>query len=113
MKQLITGQGCALERAIRMKWNTIGPAGIIADALRIFGSGVKVCAEIVIMAADAGLIPVDRDVIAIAGSGSGADTALVVSSVHASNFLNMTVREIICKPTSRVESGQLIESLIC
>ena len=30
------------------------------------------------MAADAGLIPINREVIAIAGTGKGADTALVV-----------------------------------
>ena len=89
------------ERAIRMKWNTIEPLELIADALRIFGNGTKVCAEIVIMASDAGLIPVDRDVVAIAGTNSGADTALVVSPVHANNFFKMMVREIICKPVVR------------
>jgi hypothetical protein len=90
-----------VERAVRMKWNTIEPVEIIADALRIFGEGTKVCAEIVVMAADAGLIPLDRDVIAMAGSGSGADTAFVMNPVHANNFFKMTVREIICKPRAR------------
>jgi hypothetical protein len=90
-----------VERAIRFKWNTIEPLEIIAETLRIFGNGTKVCAEIVIMAADAGLVPIDKNVIAIAGSGSGADTALVVSPVHANNFLAMTVREMICKPLLR------------
>jgi hypothetical protein len=90
-----------VERAIRMKWNTIEPLELIADALRIFGDGAKVCAEIVIMAADAGLIPIDKQVIAIAGSSSGADTALVVSPAHANNFFKLTVREIICKPEVR------------
>jgi hypothetical protein len=84
-----------------MKWNTIEPLELIADALRIFGDGAKVCAEIVIMAADAGLIPIDKQVIAIAGSSSGADTALVVSPAHANNFFKLTVREIICKPVVR------------
>jgi hypothetical protein len=89
------------ERAIRMKWNTIEPLEIVSEALRIFGHGTKVCTEIVIMAADAGLIPVDRDVLAIAGSGSGADTALIICPAHANNFFQMTVREIVCKPTAR------------
>ena len=89
------------ERAIRMKWNTIEPLEIVSEALRIFGQGTKVCVEIVIMAADAGLIPVDRDVLAIAGSDSGADTALLISPAHANNLFEMTVREIICKPTIR------------
>lgn len=90
-----------VERAIRMKWNTVQPVEIVADALRLFGEGAKVCVEIVIMATDAGLIPVDKDIIAIAGSGSGADTAFVVSPVHANNLFKMTVREIICKPRTR------------
>jgi len=90
-----------VERAIRTKWNTVQPVEIVADALRLFGEGAKVCVEIVIMAADAGLIPVDRDVVAIAGSGSGADTAFVVSPVHASNFFKMAVREVVCKPRTR------------
>ena len=90
-----------VERAIRMKWNTVEPVEIIADVLRLFGEGAKVCVEIVIMAADAGMIPVDKDVVAIAGSGSGADTAFVVSPVHANNLFKMTVREIICKPRTR------------
>jgi len=90
-----------VERAIRMKWDTVEPVEIIADALRIFGEGAKVCVEIVIMATDAGLVPIDRDVIAIAGSGSGADTALVVSPVHTNDLFKMTVREIICKPRTR------------
>ena len=87
-----------VERAIRTKWNTIEPLELIADTLRIFGAGTKVCIEIVIMAADAGLIPMDKEVIAIAGSESGADAALVISPVHSNNFFKMMVREIICKP---------------
>jgi hypothetical protein len=90
-----------VERAIRLKWNTVEPLEIIADALRIFSNGTKVCAEMVIMAADAGLIPIDKHVIVITGSSSGADTALVVTPVHANNFFKMTVREIICKPIVR------------
>jgi len=90
-----------VERAIRMKWNTVQPVEMIADAFRLFGEGAKVCVEIAIMAADAGLIPVDRDIIVIAGSGSGADTAFVVNPVHANNLFKMTVREIICKPRTR------------
>lgn len=90
-----------VEKAIRLKWNTVEPVDLIADALRIFGNGVKVCVEIVLMAADAGLIPIDKDVIAIAGSASGADTALVVTPVNAKDFFKMMVKEIICKPLIR------------
>jgi len=52
------------------------------------------------MAADAGLIPVDREVIAIGGTGRGADTALVIKPATASRFFNLEIREIIAKPRS-------------
>jgi len=86
------------ERAIRGKFRTIMPLEIIANTLRLFGEGTKVCVEITLMAADAGLIPVDRDVIAIAGSSRGADTALLIKPANASRFFDLKVREVIAKP---------------
>lgn len=87
-----------VERAIRKKFETIMPLEIMAHTLRIFGEGTKVCVEITLMAADAGLIPVEREVIAIGGTGRGADTALVIKSATASRFFNLEIREIIAKP---------------
>lgn len=89
-----------VERAIRKKFETIMPLEIMAHTLRLFGEGTKVCVEITIMAADAGLIPVDREVIAIGGTGIGADTALVIKPANASNFFDLEIREIIAKPRS-------------
>jgi hypothetical protein len=87
-----------VERAIRKKFATIMPLELIAHTLRLFGEGTKVCVEITIMAADAGLIPLDRDVIAIGGTGRGADTALVIKPVTTSRFFNLEIREVIAKP---------------
>ena len=50
------------------------------------------------MATYAGLIPVDREVVAIAGSGRGADTALLIKTADSSQLFNTTIREIIAKP---------------
>lgn len=86
------------ERAIRGKWGTIMPLEIMANTLRLFGEGTKVCVEITLMAADAGLISADKDVIAIAGSGRGADTALLIKPANASRFFDLKIREIIAKP---------------
>jgi hypothetical protein len=44
------------------------------------------------------LIPVDRDIIAIAGTSKGADTALRVHAANAARFFNLKIREIIAKP---------------
>jgi hypothetical protein len=87
-----------VSRAIQKKFDTIYPEGIIAQILRLFGQGMKVCVEIVAMAADGGIIPFDKDVIAIAGSGRGADTAIIVKPANSLNLFDMFVKEIIVKP---------------
>ena len=69
-------------RAVRRRFNTYQVDEIIAQTLRVFGQGAKVACEIAIMAADAGLIRTDEEVISIGGTASGADTALVVKPAH-------------------------------
>ena len=71
---------------------------VIAQALRTFGQGTKVCLEIATMAADAGLVRSDEDCIAIGGSGGGADTALVLRPSYTHRFFGSRVHEVICKP---------------
>jgi len=88
------------ERAIRKDFGTIQPLELIANVLRLMGEGTKVCAEITLMAADAGLIPMDRDIVAVAGTGGGADTALRIEPAHAAQFFNLRIREVIAKPNS-------------
>jgi len=50
------------------------------------------------MAADGNLIPVDRDVVAVAGTDGGADTALILQPAYSSTLFDLRVKEIICKP---------------
>ena len=87
-----------LSAAMRNKYNTYVLGMIIADTLRIFGQGMKVACEIALMAADCGLVNTDEDVISIAGTGRGADTALVLKPVNTHNFFDLKVREILGKP---------------
>ena len=87
-----------VERAVRRKHGTILTLELIAHTLRLFGEGTKVCVEISIMAADAGLIPVDREIIALGGTSRGADTALLIKPATASNFFDLEIKEIIAKP---------------
>ena len=65
---------------------------------RAFGQGMKVVLEITTMAADGGLIGTDQDVIAIAGTGRGADLAVVLRPVNSNDFFDLKVKEILCKP---------------
>jgi len=87
-----------VERAIRLKFGGLGPAETIAFTYRTLGEGIKVAVEIAVMALDAGLIPHGKDVIAIAGTGSGADAAIVIRPAHSRQFFETRVREIIVKP---------------
>ncbi len=87
-----------VERAVRKVFNTIEPLELIANTLRLMGEGTKVCVEITLMAADAGLIPVSKDIIAIAGTGHGADTALLIKPANTGRFFDLIIREIIAKP---------------
>jgi len=91
----------SVERAIRKKFGTVMPLELIAHTLRLFGEGTKVCVEIAVMAADAGLIPANKNIVAIAGTSEGADTALVMKPASSSNFFDLEIREIIAKPRSR------------
>ncbi|MGA9349685.1 MAG: pyruvate kinase alpha/beta domain-containing protein [Anaerolineae bacterium] len=85
-------------RAVRKKLGTYELEEIIAHTLRLFGDGVKVAVEITLMAADAGLVRTDEPCIAIGGTGSGADTAVVLKPANAQAFFDLQVLEILCKP---------------
>lgn len=71
---------------------------IVANFLRCFCEGVKVCYEIVLMASDAGLLNASEKVIAIAGTGKGSDTALVMQAASSRSLKNLKINEILCKP---------------
>jgi hypothetical protein len=87
-----------VNRAIRRKLNTYQVDEIVAYTLRIFGEGMKVACEITLMSADAGLILTGEPVLAIAGTGHGADTAVILRGANAQDFFDLRVSEILCKP---------------
>ena len=87
--------------AIQKKFDTMESGLLIANVLRMFGQGMKVAFEIIYMAADAGLLRMDEDVISIAGTGKGADTAIVANPAHSGNMFDLYAKEIIAKPTTR------------
>ena len=87
-----------ISRAMRKRFNSSSPGEIIAQALRMVGVGIKVGIECAVMAADAGLVSADEDIIAVAGTRSGADTAIVVRPVNSQDLFELKVKEILCKP---------------
>lgn len=86
-------------RAVRKKLGTYELEEIIAFTLRTFGQGVKVAAEMALMAADAGLVRPGEPVIAVAGSGRGADTAVLLNPANAQTFFDLRFLELICMPS--------------
>ena len=73
------------------------PQALISNVLRMFGQGMKVCVEIVAMASDAGLVPVE-DVVSVAGTGQGADTVTVIGAASTNQLFEMKIKEILAKP---------------
>ncbi len=108
IKQKITASGAKvytgtmithnLETALAKSFSGVYPTLLVAQTLRRFGEGPKVCCEIIMMAADAGLIPEGEEVIAVAGTGRGADTVMVLRSTASKRFLDLKVLEILAKP---------------
>jgi hypothetical protein len=87
-----------LGRAVHRRFGAIQIDELIAQVLRLFGTGVKVCCEITCMAADAGLVRAGAEVIAIAGTGRGADTAIVLKASNTHTFFDTRILEIVCRP---------------
>ena len=51
------------------------------------------------MATDGGFISGDKDVVAVAGTRRGADTALRIKPANAARLFDLIVREVIAKPS--------------
>ena len=71
---------------------------VVAHTLRLFSQGVKVCVEIAMMAADAGLVSVEKPLVSVAGSHAGSDTAMVITPAESNRIRSMKLHEILVKP---------------
>jgi hypothetical protein len=87
-----------LGRAVKRKLGAVQVDEIIALTLKAFSEGVKVAAEVSCMAVDAGLVAPGTEVMAIGGSGRGADSAVVIRAAHTQDFFDLRVVELVCKP---------------
>jgi hypothetical protein len=102
-----------VERSISREFHGVSHAEIAAYTLRLFGcEGIKVAVEVAIMAADAGLVPTDREIIALGGSHHGVDTAVVLKAAHQNSFFSLEIREILCKPRQRPDGETSLASVV-
>lgn len=71
---------------------------IMANLLRTFCQGMKVCVELIFMAVDGGCVNPGEEVVVVAGTGRGADTAIVAVAAPSTRLPELHITEIICKP---------------
>ncbi|MEA3403551.1 MAG: pyruvate kinase alpha/beta domain-containing protein [Armatimonadota bacterium] len=76
----------------------LAAAEIIARTYYTISQGAKVAVECTLMAADAGMLNMDRETIGIGGTNGGADTALVISPAFTNTFFDLRIREVLAKP---------------
>ncbi len=77
---------------------TPSPNLIVRETLYTFCQGMKVAVEVALMAAEADLLNMSKEVIVVAGTGGGADTAIVLTPTYARTFKSLKIHEILAKP---------------
>lgn len=80
------------------------PKTVMKETLFLLCAGLKVAVFTTMAAADAGLVPVDREVVAFGGTEQGLDTAVVIKPSYSDSAFDprhgLEIREIVCKPRS-------------
>ena len=99
---IATDLGMGIDSSMATDLGVKTPLVIMKETLYLICPGLKVAVFSAITAADAGLIPVDREVISMGGTEQGLDTAIVVKAAYSDEVFNvktgLEIREIICKP---------------
>jgi hypothetical protein len=114
-KTELQGMGVVVHTGVHALGDTVGsafsekyggraPEEMVRDTLYRFCQGMKVAVECLLMVADAGLLDMDQEVIAIAGTDSGADTAIVCKP---RTFHQLEIREVLAKPRTPSPEAQL------
>ena len=89
------------------RWDVTTPERLVKETLYCFGQGLKVAVEIALTAVSCGFIPPFEDVIAVGGSGNGADTAIVLRGTYPACIFDkdpqkrLEIREIIAMPLAK------------
>ncbi len=76
----------------------VGAPETMAMLLRTICQGMKVCVEITLMAADAGLVARGEEVVVVTGTARGADTAVVALASTTQRLQDLHITQILCKP---------------
>ncbi len=88
-------------------WSGAFPERLVKETLYCFGQGMKVAVEVALIAVSWGYVTPFQDVIAVAGSGKGADTAIVLRATYPASLFDkdpskkLEIKEIIAMPISK------------
>jgi len=105
MMEKLEGRGARVVRGTDPFWNLaahtqlvdVGRLGMMF--YKVVCGGLHVCMTAVLEATDAGHLAQGEEVVALAGSFVGLDTAIVAGAANSVNFFDaFEVLEIICKP---------------
>jgi hypothetical protein len=105
MMEELEGRGARVVRGTDPFWNISAHTGLVDTPklgmkfFEVLCGGLHVCMTAVLEATDAGHLAQGEEVVALAGSFVGLDTAVVAVAANSVNFFKaFEVREIICKP---------------
>jgi len=80
----------------------------VRNAFYTLGQGFKVAIEVILIAADKGVIELYKDVIGVGGTGEGSDTAIVARATRTEEMFSadrskkLEVREILAMPLKKM-----------
>lgn len=89
------------------RWESPFPERLVKETLYCFGQGMKVAVEVALLAVSCGYLVPYQDVVAIGGSGRGADTAIVLRATYPASLFaqdtakRLEVKEVIAMPISK------------
>ncbi len=93
--------GGGVDGALRGKFQGCPPSVLMAETLYLFSQGMKVCVEIIAMACDVGAVPEGVELVSCAGTGHGADTAIVATSAASPNLFQMDIHRVLAMPLKK------------
>lgn len=97
-----TDLGYEIDSSMAKHLRVGSPKVVMKETLFLICPGLKVAVFTALTAADAGAIPVDKEVVAFGGMEQGLDTAAVIKPSYSDRVFHprhgLEIREIICKP---------------
>lgn len=101
--------------SMRLHLQQVTSLDILAKTLELISTGTLVCLECVLMAVDAGVVPEQEPVLAVAGTERGLDTAWVINSCASANLFHPSKGgrfiELLAKPGLSYQPAMAIEYL--